>query len=88
MFFRHFLNQIQHEVDKNLRRYISELTGKIFRLHRCHSQTGSAVLQFINNELNTVEYLRQKNIGNHEELKKYRERLKEIKLMISLNDKF
>jgi GTPase Era involved in 16S rRNA processing/uncharacterized damage-inducible protein DinB len=76
IFFKHFQQQIPAETEKNLYRYISDLTGKIIKaIDNIHQQA----LKFISNENKTVAHILQNEKNNHEELQKYLERLLEIK---------
>jgi GTPase SAR1 family protein len=77
VFYRHFKKQIPFETEKNLHRYISDVTGKIIKtIDNIHKQT----LQYISNELKTVENILQQENGNSDELKRNLERLNEFKL--------
>ena len=79
LFFRHFSKQIPYETDKNLHRYISELNGKINKtIDTIHKQA----LQYISNEIRTVENILQQTTSNYEILKDYMERLKKIKSQV------
>jgi hypothetical protein len=54
IFFRHFQKQIPVEVDKNLHRFISDITYKIIKsIYNIHKQS----LQYLSNETNTVEQI-------------------------------
>jgi hypothetical protein len=76
MFYKHFIKQIPLEAEKNLHRYISALTYKIIKtIDNIHHQA----LQFINNEINTVETILQHKNDDHIYLQQCFERLKEIK---------
>lgn len=76
LFFRHFSKQIPYETDKNLHRYISGLNGKINKtIDTIHTQA----LQYISNEIRTVENILQQATSNCAVLQEYMEKLKEIK---------
>ncbi len=83
-FFRHFSKQIPYETDKNLHRYISELNGKINKtIDTIHRQA----LQYISNEITTVENVLQQANTNYSVLKEYTERLKKIKTQVYAYDR-
>jgi len=75
LFYNHFRNQIPYETEKNLYRYISELTGKIIKtINNIHNQ----VVLYINNEVKTVENILQNEKGNLSVLEKNKEKLKNL----------
>lgn len=79
LFFRHFSRQIPYETDKNLQRYISELNGKIIKtIDLIHRQA----LQYISNEIRTVENILQQANTNFEVYKAYLEKLNNMKTQI------
>ncbi len=76
LFFRHFHHQIPYGAEKNLYRYISDLTGKIIKtINVIHGQA----LQFIDSEIKTVENILQQANSNYEVLRGYLERLERIR---------
>ncbi|MCE1188242.1 MAG: dynamin family protein [Ignavibacteria bacterium] len=84
LFFRHFSKQIPYETDKNLHRYISELNGKINKtIDTIHRQA----LQYISNEIMTVENILQQATSDYTILKDYMERLKKIKTQVYAYDR-
>jgi iron-sulfur cluster repair protein YtfE (RIC family) len=81
LFLNHFRQQIPQEVDKNLRRYISELVYKIIKtIDSVHKQT----LHYISSEIKTVENILQHEDDNSAELQKNIDRLKG--LLMNLNE--
>jgi GTPase Era involved in 16S rRNA processing len=76
IFFGHFNKQILYETDKNLHRYISDVTEKIFRtMDRIYTQA----LQFISIEIKTVESILQQTDNDYTILQNYLNRLNELK---------
>ena len=76
IFFRHFSKQIPYETEKNLHRYISDVTGKIIKtIDLIHKQA----LQYISSEIKTVENILQQENNDYVILQNYLERLKELK---------
>jgi hypothetical protein len=79
VFSGHFSKQIPFETEKNLQRYISDLTGKIIKtIDLIHKQA----LQYISNEIKTVENILQQANSNYTILQDYMERLKNLKSQV------
>lgn len=76
LFWGYFKKQITIEVNKNLHRYISDVTHKIFKTI---DQLYQQALIYINNELKTVETLLQQTQSDYNKLQHYLERLQELK---------
>jgi hypothetical protein len=77
IFFRHFQKQIPKEIEKNLHRYISDVTGKIIKaIDNIHKQS----LQYVSNETKTVEQILLNEKSNCIELQENIHRLKEINI--------
>jgi GTPase Era involved in 16S rRNA processing len=77
IFFKHFQKQIPYEIEKNLYRFISDLTGKIIiAIDSIYKQS----LQFISYETKTIERILQGDKNNCAELENNLKRLKEIKI--------
>jgi len=76
IFCKHFQSQIPHEIEKNLYRFISDLTGKIIKaIDSIYKQS----LQFISYETKTIERILQDDKNNCAGLENNLKRLKEIK---------
>ncbi|MCX7985594.1 MAG: hypothetical protein N2662_01460 [Bacteroidales bacterium] len=79
IFQGYFKKQITIEVEKNLHRYISDLTEKIFRtIDKLHHQA----LIFISDEIRTVENILQQTQSDYNRLKEYLEKLQKIKSQV------
>lgn len=78
-FFLHFSRQIALEAEKNLHRYISDMTGKII-LSLDQMQKQAAF--FIQNEVRTVEDILQNAPDDFAEIKKNMERLQSLAPMV------
>jgi len=77
IFLNHFQKQIPNETEKNLYRYISDLTGKIIKaIDNIHKQA----LQYISNETKTIDQILKNENNNHAGLQINLNRLREIKL--------
>lgn len=74
-FFRHFNRQIAMEVEKNLHRYISDMTGKII-LSLDQMQKQAAF--FIQNEVHIVEDILRNAPDDYSEIQKNLERLQSL----------
>ena len=78
IFFKHFQKQVPNEIEKNLQRYISDVTGKIIKsIDYIYRQA----LLYISNETKTVEHILLNEKNNYMEMKENVKRLKEIKLV-------
>jgi hypothetical protein len=76
IFYRHFIRQITFEIEKNLYRYISALTGKIIKtIDVIHEQA----LIYISAEIKNVENILQHADSNYETIRSCAERLKDLK---------
>ena len=80
LFWGYFKKQIAIEIEKNLHRYISDLTQKIFKTF---DQLYQQALIYINNELKTVEQILQQTQSDYTKLQQYIERLEELKTTLS-----
>lgn len=78
-FHRHFSRQIALEAEKNLHRYISDMTGKIIlSLDQMQKQAAS----FIQNEVRSVEDILQNATDDFDEIRKNIERLQVLATMV------
>lgn len=75
LFEKHFMHQIPLETDKNIERYISSLTVKIFKtIDDIHRQS----LQYMNNELRKVQDILSNSANSSEEIQQKITRLQDI----------
>ncbi|HLF35792.1 MAG TPA: dynamin family protein [Cyclobacteriaceae bacterium] len=76
IFYRHYINQIPFETEKNLHRYISALTGKLIKtIDAIHEQA----LLYISNEIRNIENILQRPDTSYRTIQYYLERLENIK---------
>ncbi len=77
IFFRHFQRQIPEEIEKNLHRFVSDVTYKIIKsIDNIHKQS----LQCISNETKTVEQILLNEKSNCAELQESINSLRQINL--------
>lgn len=77
LFYKHFYKQIPLETEKNLYRYVSDLTGKIIQgIDQLQNQTR----RYIVNEINTVETVLQQDVSDYSGLQMILQKMENIKL--------